>query len=147
MKEEVQKRISLKNKENEINDELSSYKDEYIEVSSNGLKINKYYFPFLNSKTIPISKIKNINLFELNLLTGKYKLFGFSLNFYYYHFDSTRQNKTHGILIEEEDNMIPIGITPDKSHKCFNVLKYLMTYMKNNKESEPLFIGGKGKTN
>ena len=138
MKEEDPKRISFENQKNEINDELSSYKDEYIEVSLNGLKINKYYFPTLTSKIIPIHKIKNINLFELNRLTGKYTFFGLAWNFRYFHLDRKRPNKTHGILIEEEDNMISIAITPDEPHKCFNVLRYLMTHMKNNKEFEPL---------
>ena len=32
------------------NDELSSYKDECIEVSINGLTINKYYIPLLPVK-------------------------------------------------------------------------------------------------
>ena len=138
MKEEDPKRISFENQKNEINDELSSYKDEYIEVSLNGLKINKYYFPTLTSKIIPIHKIKNINLFELNRLTGKYTFFGLAWNFRYFHLDRKRPNKTHGILIEEEDNMISIAITPDEPHKCFNVLRYLMIHMKNNKEFEPL---------
>ena len=138
MKEEDPKRISFENQKNEINDELSSYKDEYIEVSLNGLKINKYYFPTLTSKIIPIHKIKNINLFELNRLTGKYTFFGLAWNFRYFHLDRKRPNKTHGILIEEEDNMISIAITPDEPHKCFNVLRYLMTHMKNNNEFEPL---------
>ena len=138
MKEEDPKRISFENLKNEINDELSSYKDEYIEVSLNGLKINKYYFPTLTSKIIPIHKIKNINLFELNRLTGKYTFFGLAWNFCYFHLDKKRPNKTHGISIEEEDNMISIAITPDEPHKCFNVLRYLMTHMKNNKEFEPL---------
>ena len=138
MKEEDPKRISFENQKNEINDELSSYKDEYIEVSLNGLKINKYYFPTLTSKIIPIHKIKNINLFELNRLSGKYTFFGFSWKLDYFHVDRKRPNKTHGISIEEEDNAISIAITPDDPHKCFNVLRYLMTHMKNNKEFEPL---------
>ena len=129
------------NEKKERNDELSSYKDEYIEVNQNNLTINKYYFPLFTSKTIPIEKIKNINIFELNAFNGKYRLFGFSLNFNYFHYDPKRSNKTHGILIEEEGNIISIAITPDDPKKCYNVLKYLMSNVKKGKEFDPLLKG------
>ena len=63
------------NKENNSKSEedLSTYKDEYIELNPNEIKINKYYFPFLTSKIIPINKIKKIELVELNAFNGKYK--------------------------------------------------------------------------
>ena len=123
------------------NDELSSYKDECIEVSLNGLIINKYYIPLFTSKTIPIEKIKNINMLELNVFNGKYKLMGLSLNFNYFHYDPKRSNKTHVIIIEEEDNIFSIAITPDDPKKCYNVLRYLMSNMKKNNEFDPLLKG------
>ena len=129
------------NEKKERNDELSSYKDDYIEVNQSGLTINKYYFPLFTSKTIPIEKIKTINIFELNAFNGKYRLFGFSLNFNYFHYDPKRSNKTHGILIEEEGNIISIAITPDDPKKCYNVLKYLMSNVRKGKEFDPLLKG------
>ena len=132
-------RISFENDKNERDDELSSYQDECVDLSFKGLTIYKYYFPVMTSKVIPIHKIKNINLIELNRINGKYTFFGLSWKFIYYHLDRKRPNKTHGIIIEEEDNFIKIGITPDDTIKCFNVLKYLMKHMKNNKPFEHLF--------
>ena len=123
------------------NDELSSYKDECIEVSLNGLTINKYYIPLFTSKTIPIEKIKNINMLELNVFNGKYKLMGLSLNFNYFHYDPKRSNKTHVIIIEEEDNIFSIAITPDDPKKCYNVLRYLISNKKKNNEFDPLLKG------
>ena len=35
--------------EGKRDDELLSYQDEYIELSSKGLKINNYYFPLMQS--------------------------------------------------------------------------------------------------
>ena len=131
--------ISEENKEDSREDELQSYKDENIEVSMNGLKINKYYIPTMKEKLIPIHKIKDIKIIELNRINGRYTFFGFSWKLYYYNLDRKRPIKTHGIIIEEEDNFITIGITPDDTIKCFNVLKYLMKHMKNNKPFEPLF--------
>ena len=120
-------------------DENQSYKDENIEVSMNGLKINKYYFPIWKQKIIPIHKIKDIKIIELDRSSGKYTFFGFSWKLYYYHLDRRRPLKDQAIIIDEEDNMIDIGITPDDVNQCFKVLKYLMKHMKNNKPFEPLF--------
>ena len=138
MKEEDPNRISFENDKNGRDDELSTYKDEIIDLSFKGLKINKYYYPLSKIKFIPIYKIKNINLIELNRINGKYTFFGFCWKLYYYHLDRKRPLKTHAIIFEEEDNIITIGITPEDPRKCFNVLRYLMTHMKNNKEF-PIF--------
>ena len=120
-------------------DELQSYHDENIEVDMNGLRINKYYFPTWKPKVIPIHKLKDINIIELDRINGRYTFFGLSWKLYYYHLDRKRPNRTHGIIIEEEDNIIKIGITPEDTMNCFNVLKYLMKHMKNNTPFEPLF--------
>jgi hypothetical protein len=105
----------------------------------NGLKIKKYYIPTFKEKIIPIHRIKNIKMIDLDRTNGKYTFFGLSWKFIYYHLDRKRPIKTHGIVIEEEDNIIKIGITPDDTMKCFKVLKYLMKHMKNNQPFEPLF--------
>ena len=120
-------------------DEYQSYQDENIDVSMNGLRINKYYFPTFQIKKIPIHKIKDIKIIELDRSNGKYTFFGLSWKLYYYNLDKRRPLKTQGIIIEEEDNFVTIGITPDDTLKCFKVLKYLMKHMKNNKPFEPLF--------
>ena len=132
-------RISFENNISQRDDELSSYKDDLIEVDLNGLKIKKYYIPTFSTKEIPIYKIKDINLIELSRISGKYTFFGFCWKLYYYHFDKKRPQKTHGITLKEEGNSITIGITPDDPKKCFNVLRYLMTHMKNNKKFSPIF--------
>ena len=138
MTEEDPNKISFEPDRNARDDELSSYKDEIVDLSFQGLKINKYYFPTLKMKIIPINKIKNINLIELSRVNGKYTFFGFSWAFIYYHLDRKRPVKTHAITFEEEDNFLTIGITPDDPRKCFNVLRYLLIHMKNNKSFSPL---------
>ena len=127
------------NNDDSREDENQSYEDENIKVSMNGLKINKYYFPIFKEKIIPIHKIKDIKIIELNRASGKYTFFGFSWKLNYFHLDRRRPLKNEAIIIDEEDNMINIGITPDDVAKCFKVLKYLMKHMKNNKPFEPLF--------
>ena len=124
--------INSINNDDSREDENQSYEDENIKVSMNGLKINKYYFPIFKEKIIPIHKIKDIKIIELNRASGKYTFFGFSWKLNYFHLDRRRPLKNEAIIIDEEDNMINIGITPDDVDKCFKVLKYLMKHMKNN---------------
>ena len=82
------------NDEDSREDELQSYQDDNIELSMNGLRINKYYFPTFNFKIIPIHKIKNINIIELDRANGKYTFFGLSWKLIYYHLDRKRPIKT-----------------------------------------------------
>ena len=136
MKEEDSNKVSIEKDINARDDELLSYKDEYIDLSSQGLKIKKYYFPTLSEKIIPINRIKNINLIELGIANGKYKMWGLNLNFIYYHLDGKRSKKTHVITLEEEGNFLTIGITPEDPKKCFDVLRYLISDMKKEKSNK-----------
>ena len=63
---------------------------------------------------------------------------GMSWSLVYFHFDSKRSNKTHAIMIEEEDNLIKIAITPNDPNKCFKTLKYLKNHIKNDDKVEPI---------
>ena len=140
MKAEKSDKINSEEKDDDSReDESQSYQDENIEINMNGLKIKKYYIPTFKEKIIPIYKIKNIKMIDLDRANGKYTFFGLSWKFYYYNLDKRRPLKTKGIIIEEEGNFVTIGITPDDTLKCFKVLKYLMKHMKNNKPFEPLF--------
>ena len=139
MKEE-QNKNSFENDINKKEDDLSSYKDKYVDLSFKGLKIESYYIPFLQAKIIPISKISKINLIELNYSNGKYRVFGLNLKFIYYHLDWKRPTKAHAITLEEEGNHLTIGITPEDPVKCFNVLNYLLTHQ-DNKEISPIVKG------
>ena len=119
--------------ENKRDDELSSYQDDYIEMSSKGLKVFKYYFPLMKCKEIPISKIKKINLIQLTMLNGRLRLAGLTWKLIYFPFDLSRCCKTKAITIKAENCCFTIGITPNDPEKCFKVLKYLMAQDENNK--------------
>ena len=150
--QEGQSNNSLENDINARNEELSSYKDCFIDLSNEELKIYYYYFPFLQAKTIPISKINNINLIELNLLNGRLRIFGLDLKCIYYHFDIKRPIKKYAITLKEEGNWLTIGITPEDPEKCFKCLKSILEKNKKNsqefqvKEEEDL-LKGKEKIN
>ena len=142
-----------------------NYKDNDISDKPPSLIINNNYSSRANKN--PFQRIKNYENFDesssenienpnentrkrniererndkhkLNRVNGKYTFFGLSWKLIYYNLDRRRPIKTHAIIIEEDDSIIKIGITPDDTMKCFKVLKYLMKHMKNNKPFEPLF--------
>ena len=151
--QEGQNKNSFESDKNERDEELSSYKDCYIDLSSEALKIHYYFFPFLQTKTIPISKIKNINLIDLNLLNGKLRVFGLDFKCIYYHFDIKRPIKKQAITLKEEGNWLTIGITPEDPQKCFKSLKFLLENNRKNPpeskgiEEEDSLIKGKEKIN
>ena len=128
-------------------DEISSYQDECITVDMNGLKIKKYYYPLSKVKQIPIHNITDIDIIELNRISGKYTFIGFCWKLYYYHLDRKRPLKEKAIIIKEKDNYITIGITPDDPIKCYQVLRYLMIHMKNNTECQSLLDDRDNKIN
>ena len=137
MEENIKDNPDSKNKKYR-DDELSFYEDECITVDMNGLKIRKYYYPLSKVKEIPIHNITYIDIIELNRLSGKYTFIGLCWKLYYYHLDRKRPIKNKAIILNEKDNLITIGITPDDPIKCYQVLRYLMIHMKNNTECQSL---------
>ena len=112
--------INLNNTEIETN-----YSDEFIILNKDELTINKYYYPFKKKKIIKIGNINNIKLIEMDRMSGKYTFYGFCWKFYWYHLDKKRPQKKFAIIINEKNNSITIGITPNDTQKCFQVLNYL----------------------
>ena len=88
----------------------------------------------MQSKEIPISKIRNINLIKLNMFNGRLRIFGLDLKLIYYPFDLMRFCKTYSIILKAENCCFTVGLTPKDPEKCFKVLKNLMVQAENNKE-------------
>ena len=103
----------------------TNYSDEYINLNEDFLSINKYYYPLKKKKIIKIRNINKIKLIEMDRMSGKYTFYGFCWKFYWYHLDNKRPQKKYAIIISEKNNSITIGITPNDTQKCFQVLNYL----------------------
>ena len=103
----------------------TNYSDEVIILNKDELTINKYYYPLKKKKIIKIGNINNIKLIEMDRMSGKYTFYGFCWKFYWYHLDKKRPQKKYAIIINEKNNSITIGITPNDTQKCFQVLNYL----------------------
>ena len=98
---------------NELN-----YSDEFVELNKDTITINKLYYPLSTKKVIKISNIKKIELIDLTRASGKYTFIGFCWKLYWYHLDKKRPLKMRGIIIDEKDSLIKIGITPNNVEKC-----------------------------
>ena len=103
----------------------TNYSDEFIILNKDELIINKYYYPLKKKKIIKIGNINNIKLIEMDRMSGKYTFYGFCWKFFWYHLDKKRPQKKYAIIINEKNNSITIGITPNDTQKCFQVLNYL----------------------
>ena len=108
----------------------TSYHDNLIDINNNVLTIQKYDFPLFNQRIVKINNIKHRFMIEMNRGNGKYTFFGFCWKLFWYHLDRKRPFKTHAIIIEEKNNIIKIGITPDDCQKCFKVLNNIINQNK-----------------
>jgi hypothetical protein len=97
------------------------YEDKYIVITNEFITIKAYYFPFAISKTIPFSKIKRIDISEINSLTGKLKIWGMNYKMFWFHFDATRMFKNQCIVLDTGACIKP-AITPDNMIQVFGIL-------------------------
>lgn len=114
----------LSNDNANIND--LNYSDEFVELNKDTITINKLYYPLSTKKVIKISNIKKIELIDLTRASGKYTFIGFCWKLYWYHLDKKRPLKMRGIIIDEKDSVIKIGITPNNVEKCYEILNAII---------------------
>lgn len=98
------------------------YEDKFVKITDNDLTIFWYYFPFGNNKIISLKDIKNIELEELTLLKGKYKLWGMNLNLIWFAMDFKRPKRHNFISIDTTKKIKP-AFTSDKTEEIYNILK------------------------
>ena len=115
---------TLSNDNANIND--LNYSDEFVELNKDAITINKLYYPLSTKKVIKISNIKKIELINLTRASGKYTFIGFCWKLYWYHLDKKRPLKMRGIIIDEKDSVIKIGITPNNVEKCYEILNAII---------------------
>ena len=114
----------LSNDNANIND--LNYSDEFVELNKDCIIIKKMYYPLSKQKVIKLKDIKNVKLITLDRSNGKYTFLGLCWKFIWYHLDRKRPLKTTGIVIEEKDSVIKIGLTPEHVEKCYAILSSLV---------------------
>ena len=111
------------NTENNKYENETDYIDEFVELNKDCIIIKKMYYPLSKQKVIKLKDIKNVKLITLDRSNGKYTFLGLCWKFIWYHLDRKRPLKTTGIVIEEKNSVIKIGLTPEHVEKRYNQLK------------------------
>ncbi len=89
------------------------FEDKFIKITDRDVTIFWYYFPFAISKIIPLEEIKNVELEELCLFKGKYRMWGMDFHLRWFPMDFKRPSRTHFISIDNGCKIKP-SITSDK---------------------------------
>lgn len=118
--------MSSNNDDNKKFENETDYIDEFVELNKDCIIIKKMYYPLSKQKVIKLRDIKNVKLITLDRSNGKYTFLGFCWKFIWYHLDRKRPLKTTGIVIEEKDSVIKIGLTPEHVEKCYAILSSLV---------------------
>jgi hypothetical protein len=100
----------------------SLYRDRWIECTENALVISGYYLPWGGKKTIPYAKIHGVEEIELNLRTGKYRIWGSGDFKHWAHVDPYRPHKQRGLIVDVGSRIQPL-ITPDDTGKVRAIIE------------------------
>ncbi len=75
-------------------------------------------------KTIAYTEIQSVEMIDLALFTGSYRLVGISLGrpTTYFHWDRNRRGKTHGLRLDL-GRRLKVAITPDDPERVLALLK------------------------
>ncbi|MDY6785929.1 MAG: hypothetical protein SW833_25840 [Cyanobacteriota bacterium] len=97
------------------------YEDQYLVCDDDAMTLHWYYFP-IGSKRIPYSKIRSIQEEEMNLLTGKLRIWGMGLTPEWFHLDPQRPEKNKCIIIDDGEWARSV-ITPEEHDRVLQILR------------------------
>ncbi|MDI5965177.1 hypothetical protein POF50_009700 [Streptomyces sp. SL13] len=87
------------------------YRDRWVECGERGLRIRGYYFPW-GTKAIPYGRIKGVRRVDMDVFSGRGRIWGTSNPRYWFHLDPRRPSKTSGLVLDVGGYVHPF-ITPD----------------------------------
>ena len=90
---------------------MEDYTDPRIEVSAEGLRIRRYYFPS-GDKRVPFAAIRAVRRVEVGTLRGRWRIWGTANPHYWTNFDPGRPRKKKGFLLDLGERVQPF-LTPD----------------------------------
>ncbi len=99
-----------------------SYKDSRIEITSDKLIINDYYFPGF-SKKIPLQNLEVIHGIEPGLFTGQWRIWGMGLSTTWFAMDWSRPWREKIFVAEIKNSGISAGFTVEYPDDAVSVLK------------------------
>lgn len=90
---------------------VGTYRDRWIECTPHEIRVRWYYFPW-GTKVFPYSRIREVRRLRLDLLHGKWRIWGTGNPRYWASLDPSRPRKQVGFLIDVGRRMQAL-ITPD----------------------------------
>lgn len=90
---------------------MTTYRDRWIECTSDGIRIRGYYFPW-GTKRIAYSSIRSVRRVNLGAMTGKARLWGTANPRYWASLDLHRPVKKVGLILDTGRGVRPF-LTPD----------------------------------
>jgi hypothetical protein len=100
---------------------LIIYQDKFITITHDEITINYYYLWYPMSKKINFSTVKNVDLINLTLFSGRFKFWGINHLMYWYHMDINRHSKKEGIILDLGRRIKP-AITPNNVIQVYEIL-------------------------
>eukprot|EP01027_Heterolobosea_sp_BB2_P027177 GEZU01042433.1.p2 GENE.GEZU01042433.1~~GEZU01042433.1.p2 ORF type:complete len:225 (-),score=56.82 GEZU01042433.1:162-776(-) len=122
------------------NDEFL-YKDLYLELDQDKLRIKFYYFPF-GSKVIPLTDIKDVRVRDTDYDWKQWCYWGMRFSRNWFHFDPTRTYKHHFVELDTGKWIIP-AVSPD-NHILFTQKLKKQIEILNAKQQQQQEISGNG---
>lgn len=88
------------------------YKDKQVTITAEYIVIRKYYFPLATSKTILMSQIEKVAMYDADLVNQKWGISSAWLN-NWFPYDGERNLKKKFLEITLKGSKIKPSITPD----------------------------------
>jgi hypothetical protein len=98
---------------------VGTYRDRWIECTTREIRIRWYYL--WGAKTIPYSRIRSVRRLRLDLLRGKWRIWGTGNLRYWASLDPSRPRKRVGFIIDSGRYMHAL-VTPDDAEAFATVV-------------------------
>lgn len=100
------------------------YEDKSCILSTSGITIKHYYFPFGQSKNIRWEEVQSVELVDPGFMEKKY--WGMGLSKVWWNMDYSRQpTREHpAVIIHLKHNTVYCGITPSKPFEVASIVQY-----------------------
>jgi hypothetical protein len=88
------------------------YRDRWVSCTPRALVIRGYYFPLGLPKTVPYEAIRTVKQVSLGWLSGRGRIWGTGLPWYWLHLDLRRPARREALVLDVGRKIRPV-ITPD----------------------------------
>jgi hypothetical protein len=99
------------------------YEDQFVTLDNQAMVFKNYYFPFLQSKRVPLADIARITTPKLGPLMGKWRIWGSSDFVTWFPMDWKRPTRDKIFVAELRGRRSKIGFTVENSARLEKILR------------------------